>query len=405
MDTAGTASGAPNAAAAATALAALRARAGHKSHNARALALKAVSYQKRQLCTNICCIGLCPLFFVLISAVLGRVIQTLLLKSLTIQNIQFCSNNNSLSTDGFPIFNSSDPSVYGANVTDGKSVNYIRNVNLAGFLSFQLSTFAITGSSTPELAKLLGTKPKVNYSVLQAASLFTDNTTLKGLAFPNYTSDTASSSYGILGSIGQRLYANLSLASSNNYSFNGFIPVPYFQQDSSATTPDILDNDIGDALKTFINQLATLDKSVLQKSSPSAAELSAFYLSASVFTAQMPYGSVFLDTIGTSNLSSRVVLSVGSDKRLEASSNFASKGQRLFSFITQLNQGFTNYWAANVASTSRLFNATITQGIRAFPDTQSTSINFEFGGLIGRILYPFGVSFLLPIFVIVLVKG
>ncbi|KAI9355131.1 P-loop containing nucleoside triphosphate hydrolase protein [Zopfochytrium polystomum] len=71
--------------------------------------------------------------------------------------------------------------------------------------------------------------------------------------------------------------------------------------------------------------------------------------------------------------------------------------------MVQLNQAVLKALGARWGG--KMKDARITQGIRAFPDSQTTGFNVEFGGIIGRILYPFGVSFLLPVFVIVLVKG
>ncbi|KAJ1548586.1 hypothetical protein HK405_002325 [Cladochytrium tenue] len=396
------------------AVAALRARAGHKSHSARALAFKAISYQKRQGFTNICCIGLCPLFFVVISAALGRVIQNLLLNSQTVESVYWFGEeypqfstiyernaNASLATKMDSTYTPPPDNGWISVLEAETDTNEIQE-----FLDFQLSPFAITGARTAELAEIFGARPKSTYNALQYAALVGSNSSLSALAFPNYTSDLTAASYGILGSIGQRLYANISSTSSNySQALQAFISTPYFVVDSAATTQDVLDDDIDGYLQTFINQLTTLNKTVLQMSDPSSAELTQFYSSAGVFTSQMPYGSIFLDSAGTRNLSATVILSVGTDKRLEASSNFPTKGQRLFTFINLLSQGLVKYWGADVASISRLYNATITQGVRAFPDTQSTAVTIEFGGVIGRILYPFGVSFLLPIFVIVLVKG
>ena len=39
-----------------------------------------------------------------------------------------------------------------------------------------------------------------------------------------------------------------------------------------------------------------------------------------------------------------------------------------------------------------------------FPQLGSNSINLPLGSLIGRIIFPFGVSFLLPIFVVIIVR-
>ncbi|ORY52928.1 P-loop containing nucleoside triphosphate hydrolase protein [Rhizoclosmatium globosum] len=52
----------------------------------------------------------------------------------------------------------------------------------------------------------------------------------------------------------------------------------------------------------------------------------------------------------------------------------------------------------------RLSQAVITQSVRAFPILSSTAIVLPLGNVIGSILYPFGVSFLMPLFVVSLVK-
>ena len=115
----------------------------------------------------------------------------------------------------------------------------------------------------------------------------------------------------------------------------------------------------------------------------------------------MPYGAVFLDSLNPPALSSKFVMHYGNDKRLIAAANFPSTGQRLTTQLVQLNQALVKAFFATSTTNS---GSRIVQGLRAFPDTQSTALTFQFGGIIGRILYPFGVSFLLPIFVIVLVK-
>ena len=48
--------------------------------------------------------------------------------------------------------------------------------------------------------------------------------------------------------------------------------------------------------------------------------------------------------------------------------------------------------------------AQITQGFRVLPQIDNTKLSFSVSGLIGVILFPFGVSFLLPIFSLILVQ-
>ena len=49
-----------------------------QSRQVKALAGKALSFQKRQLFTNICCIGLCPLIMVVLAATMGNIVSNLI---------------------------------------------------------------------------------------------------------------------------------------------------------------------------------------------------------------------------------------------------------------------------------------------------------------------------------------
>lgn len=58
-----------------------------------------------------------------------------------------------------------------------------------------------------------------------------------------------------------------------------------------------------------------------------------------------------------------------------------------------------------IVKSSATANATrITHGFRGMPQLFSSKAEIPIASMVGRILYPFGVSFLLPIFVITLVK-
>lgn len=58
-----------------------------KSRQVKALAMKAISAQKRAAFTNICCIILCPLLMVAFASILGRVILDLIQRSSPIKGI------------------------------------------------------------------------------------------------------------------------------------------------------------------------------------------------------------------------------------------------------------------------------------------------------------------------------
>ncbi|KAI8621977.1 P-loop containing nucleoside triphosphate hydrolase protein [Chytriomyces sp. MP71] len=113
----------------------------------------------------------------------------------------------------------------------------------------------------------------------------------------------------------------------------------------------------------------------------------------------MPYGALWLNEFDTAKLNVSAILHFGADSRIAASGNFPSQGFRQLLIVSQMGQA-----SLRGLLSAKYGSATITQGVRLFPQEQSTKISIQAGGLIGRILYPFGVSFLLPIFTIMLVK-
>ncbi|KAJ3244891.1 hypothetical protein HDU78_010370 [Chytriomyces hyalinus] len=442
-----------------------------KPNQLKALTRKTISYQKRQMFTNICCICLCPLMMVLISAILGKVINDLISKSQALEDIQYCSNNKSLEAINWPIFNISDPEVHNSKVPNGKSVNFLsyfsfaklanpgaatlgarkscvywfgddfpqfseiyeRNANLSAiarldstyisppndgwfgqlnklltkprefdtisfryFTGFQTSAWSVAGAS-PNLTSVLGSKsnqgniPFQQVQAINATALIT----------PSFDSSS-----GILGSVAQRLYINVSVNTGNRenpFQVNGAQLYPYFETINTLQTTDAIDDAISKYLNNLIADLAALNKTILLVSADkrSVRELTIFQLNAAAILAKMPSGGLFLESFSAEDLRMKIVLSYGTDVRVSASANFPSQGFRQLVTVSQLGQAALRAFAVN---NETLQKATVTQGIRAFPYTRNTALSLPFGGLIGRILYPFGVSFLLPIFVIMLVK-
>ncbi|KAJ3196136.1 hypothetical protein HK101_009969 [Irineochytrium annulatum] len=458
-----------------------RERAMRKSHQIRALGRKAVSFQKRQVFTNVCCISLCPLFMIVISAGLGALITSLIQKTTTIEDILYCSNVYANDSFGFPIFNTSDTNLYGANTPNGKQTNsftylnlagatnnpgaalltishpcsfwfgedfpafspyYERNANLTGLAKadstftdppdggwmkvFKNYTMAVatknpvdpalgalvqtfTGlqqgqwvlyGSRPELANILGARPQQPIVPVDGLSNLAGALDGQVTTFANYTNNTASGSYGLLGTLETRYFYNSTVDSNGATIFRGLSPVPYYVPvfpNNTATDLD-LDTELANRLNALIVALAGLDKTPLTKSGQSNENVTKFMLQAAATTSVMPYGALFLDAYDAAALSARVIMHFGSDLRLSAAANFPSQGNRQMVQLTQLSQALLRSFNASLGG------ATITQGLRSFPYVHNTKLYFPFGGLIGGILYPFGVSFLLPIFVIILVK-
>jgi hypothetical protein len=72
------------------------------SRQVSALARKALSYQKRQMFTNICCIALCPFIMVGLSALLGSFITGLIQKASPINGFMYCSNIDAMNSINIP---------------------------------------------------------------------------------------------------------------------------------------------------------------------------------------------------------------------------------------------------------------------------------------------------------------
>ncbi|KAJ3339045.1 hypothetical protein HDU83_007802, partial [Entophlyctis luteolus] len=388
---------------------------------------------------------------VIVSAGIGALIKTLILRT--------------------------DPRVYGANVTDGESVNYYYYLDTAAFL---------TGNAPPGAAILTATHSCVNWFgvdfprnspiyeknanlsatlkadstyipppdggwIGQISKLLTDPSTFdakafakfllyqqagwsvvaarpglesalgalkdvgpltvaQGLALEQNATDilepTYSSTTGLLGAVAQRVFVNFT-ETGGSYNLSNFAIVPYFQSNTSYTTDDDLDDAIDSYLRVMINGLAALNKSVLLEStsSQSASDLNAFYLAADAITAKMPYGlfyiflficlmqtqlpgALYLDEFDSENKTLRMVFHYGSDTRLGASSSFPSAGFRLLQTVAQIGQAALRSFSNGNAT---LAEAAITQGLRIFPKQVNTATTLNFSGLIGRLLYPFGV--------------
>ncbi|KAJ3029940.1 UNVERIFIED_CONTAM: hypothetical protein HDU68_010626 [Siphonaria sp. JEL0065] len=447
-------------------------KATRKPNQLKALSRKTIAFQRRQMFTNICCICMCPLMMVVISAMIGALINGLIAKSQPSEDILYCGNNASLTPTGFPIFNSSDPGVYGVNVTNGKSVNYLvyfnfgnlngppgaqllniqhpcnfwfgdsypknspiyeRNADLNGsakadttyvpppdggwlaqlsnpstfatssfrwFIQLQQSNWAVVGAKKG-LEGAFGSLPDLGPLNLAQGLQLSANAS--AILAPHFQSNS-----GLLGSISQRLYVNFTTSTTPGeapYALSNFKLFPYFAANNSVQSSEDVDTIISEQLSTIIAGLASLDKRVLLQSrdKQKAADLLAFQLAANTVTAKMPYGGLFLEDFNAETGQIRLVFHYGTDKRIASSSSFPFQGFRLLETVAQIGQASLRSFGAASQNTT-LAQGTVTQGIRAFPQTVNTAFSFPFGGLIGRILYPFGVSFLLPIFVIMLVK-
>ncbi|KAJ3019844.1 UNVERIFIED_CONTAM: hypothetical protein HDU68_010479 [Siphonaria sp. JEL0065] len=398
----------------------------------------------------------------------GGFLATLVQGTSPIESVLYCGNNASLTPNGFPDFDLNDPQyIYGTGVKDGKSVNFytrfltgnletypgvpavaidhpceywfgptnttnsivqdstfssppingwfsflttgiIKNstlettpnwfqLEIQQFMQLQQNTWAIVGARTDRLLSILGTRQKQDAVPVQ-----------NGVAISTASTPFSVRTGGILGSIDARYFLNLTNSPDMSQLFLQDVQqVPYYIQPANGIkSPIDFDDIITEYITNALMVLAGVDKTILQQPNTTPLQISHYYASLAVANSMIPAGAIFLDDFEAQSLMARFVLQYGNDARIVVASNFQPAGHRLIAQVTQLSQALLRAFATIEQNppSSNLANATITQGLKAFPQTISTKLELAFGGMIGKFLYPFGISFLLPMFVIVLVK-
>ncbi|KAJ3287595.1 hypothetical protein HK104_008527 [Borealophlyctis nickersoniae] len=443
-----------------------------QSRQVRALARKALRYQRRQMFTNVCCISCCPFFMVVISAIMGTVISRLISKGSVAEDVVYCSNVNQTNGVGVPVYSTDNAPTTVNGQTTLKHVNYFEadagdglrfagvgtakpcvywfgedypksqpyevaplvNTFPAGFgwasvrdSTFTpsprfgwLDTFAFANDSTATTlftqlqtrpwslfstssnvdSTLVGTRPQQLLSSLLDFITYT-----KSVYPPPFSPATPSSP--LLSTLPTFYWLDINATTA---SLNGVQSVPYYQ--SVATTGDdatvdaALDDAISNALKGMIDQLAALNKTVLRVEAKKRDPKEYRQYLANVAKPQFPSHSshppaaVFFSNLSASQKYFSWTLHHGRDIRLSSSSNFPTAGFRQLLEQTLLDNAVLRTFQ-NVAT---LGNASITMGARAMPELKNTALSVPVSGYVGGVLYPFGISFLLPIFVITLVK-
>jgi len=184
-----------------------------------------------------------------------------------------------------------------------------------------------------------------------------------------------------------------------NYSSGSSVPAD--QQCKNGNTPEqcAIDDIIGYQINSVVSQLTLLNKTILfNPASATLQEQLAFLASAAAITNQMPYGVIDFVTNDPTRGQMDATFQIGTDRRIANAANFPSQWYRNL----QAWSGVSNAFLRSIAPS--LANASISHSYRSMPQYANTKINLPVATAIGRILYPWGVSFLLPIFVIIMVK-
>ncbi|KAF9349498.1 hypothetical protein BGX26_012228 [Mortierella sp. AD094] len=427
---------------------------GRKSFQFRALGRKTLSYQRRQVFVNVCCIGLCPILMVVIAGAMGIVITSLINNLGNPADYLLCSDMDAMTSRGFPMVPSTSeekvnfPSSPGSSIPNAKSDATIQHVNwyiIPGDLGFGSSPSITADScvwwfendypySSPYAKNPNITTPGANLDTtykpqpqggwlgpqeLMAPIELTTQQTYPWLLAADETGGLAGTrpqqppvdatsgnltgqpfGTGLLGNMDTRYYTNITTSPNTVIpSVTGFQAVPFYQQVSGSGSGS--SSDVDDALtgeiRILVDGLARVNKTAIRAKDPTPQQLIEYYSQIGALVQNMPFGALIFNAIDAVARKYDYTLQIGTDIRLLSAANYPNRGLRLMQQHTAL--------IGAILKTSSVANATkITHGFRGMPQLFSTKADLPIASLVGRILYPFGVSFLLPIFVITLVK-
>ncbi|KAJ3278392.1 hypothetical protein HK104_002381, partial [Borealophlyctis nickersoniae] len=456
-----------------------------KLYQFRALSRKALSYQKRQWFTNICCIGLCPALMVLQAAFLGAAITKMIQNGNDVRDLfvhphfdlLFCSNTPSLDTNGLPIYDWNRKDLKNSTSIPSKEgvVVYLLNFfNLQVYDSSGPPGASRFGSNNPR--KFSDVKVGLRLRVLKswfecvgvywfgenyprsdyysAPTNITNPLYLKDSTYiPQPTKgwfgmlldqDTAAGEQAqkddaidlryftqfqlrpwaivaadpsidltTLGITLQRKWSiselgnlppyftapGLSFKPTNGTNASVTATVPYFTPDTTVRTTSDMDDRISDLLKTVFETLTQMNKTAVTSDDNTPDDITRFFATVNSVTSAIPYARIYLSLLHHPTRRYKYTLHIGTDIRLQEAAAYPQRGKRLFLHQSQLSNALLRTSNPTVSGAT-----SITQGVWLFPQVGDSKVTFPFIGLLGRILFPFGVSFLLPVFVVVLVR-
>ena len=181
---------------------------------------------------------------------------------------------------------------------------------------------------------------------------------------------------------------SLTNLSSTGFNLTGLQTLPYFN-DTNLSSDDQLDDLISNDILTTIHQLSLVNSSSVRLG----------YWSSSLFrypavakaiqiVSNMPWGVLRFGTVDNQTVS--YMIQTGTDTRLLNVPSYPSEGLRRMAFQTMFSKALFK---------SRGEGVTITPVYQIMPRYISTKIEIPASLLSARILFPFGISFFIPLFV------
>ena len=196
----------------------------------------------------------------------------------------------------------------------------------------------------------------------------------------------------IFGQIKPRYWINL----SSPLDFH-FQKVPIFTRLASHKTQQDMDIYFAEKIQDALLLFSTMNKSIIYQPIPSDSELTTFYNSIQNTLKELPHGGIWIEKLDHKERNYKYTLQFGREKRL---SLIPELGKRLIIQQAQLGNSILRF-----SNPTKLGNYSIIQGLRAFPHyVRGDSFKYPIAEFTVRLLFPLGLSCLIPVFVVTLVK-
>lgn len=208
----------------------------------------------------------------------------------------------------------------------------------------------------------------------------------------DFTNFLHKDSDSILGQIEQRYWVNFT--SAPEYKFQ---KVPFFRKIAGNATLEDIDGYLAEKIQDALQSFSQMNKGITYQHVPSDAELTEFYGMAHDSVKDLPHGAVWFHRLDHEKKDYNYVLQIGQENRLTF---FPNPGKRQLIQQSQLNRAILR-----LSDPKKLGQYSINQGIRAFPHyVHGHSFKYPIAEFTARLLFPLGLSCLIPVFVVTLVK-
>ncbi|PVU96703.1 hypothetical protein BB561_001027 [Smittium simulii] len=210
---------------------------------------------------------------------------------------------------------------------------------------------------------------------------------------------------GILGKTNIRYYLDY-FSNPNNKSLEGPIgikPVPWYSPSGKTSLTEI-DDLILEYISSAVKDLQKIPQDVVNIISGNITRKFGdesykykYFDSITPISNRVPWGAIIFEKIDTKTRNYKYTLQIGTNDRMKAAGIFSSVIEKMI--IQQSSIG-----TALLRSSSENPNANIVHQLRAMPQLYYDESSISIGSLIGSTLYPFGISFIISVFVLILVK-